>query len=64
MAGKQLFPSEPDGRRRLRYGTNRQVELSLQNELHDVAQKSLTEIAAKKELRRSLPLTDDQKLCA
>ena len=64
MAAKDIFPSESDGRKRLRYGTNRQVELSMQNELHDVARKSLSEIASKKELQRSIPLTDDQKLVA
>ncbi|XP_076446152.1 uncharacterized protein LOC143283739 isoform X2 [Babylonia areolata] len=63
MAGRDLHASGPSDRTRLRYGTNRQVEMSMQKELHDVAQKSLSEIAAKKEQRINVPLTDDQRLC-
>ena len=63
MASRDLFSSVADGRKRLRHGTNRQLELAMQSELHDVAQKSLSEISAKKESRRNATLTDDQKLC-
>ncbi|KAK7097844.1 uncharacterized protein [Littorina saxatilis] len=63
MSGRDLFSKVPIGRNRLRHATNRQVELSLQSELQDVAEKSLTEIASRKELRKNAPLTDDQKLC-
>ena len=63
MAGRDFYSSTNDGRKRLRHGTNRQLELAMQGELHDVAKKSLSEISAKKELRRNAPLTDDQKLC-
>lgn len=64
MDGKELFRDTPDGRKRFRFAANRQVELSVNGELNDVAKKSLFEIASNREHRKSTPLTDDQKLRA
>ncbi|XP_046576439.1 LOW QUALITY PROTEIN: uncharacterized protein LOC124284394 [Haliotis rubra] len=60
MAGRDLYPTLPDGRGSFRVGANRRVELSLQKELDDVAHRSLAEISSRKEAVRLAPLTDDQ----
>lgn len=51
-----------DERGSFRFGTNRQVEITLRSELDDVARKSITEIAIKRELNRMTPLDDQQKV--
>ncbi|XP_071127902.1 uncharacterized protein [Mytilus edulis] len=58
MAGRDL-PGREKGA--FRFGTNRQVEITLRSELEDVARKSITEIAVKRELNRMAPLDDQQK---
>ena len=40
--------------------TNRQQDLASQQELDDVAQKSLREIRARKQAERSRPLTEEE----
>lgn len=60
MAGRDLYPTLPDGRGSFRVGANRRVELTLQKELDDVALRSLAEISSRKEAVRLAPLTDDQ----
>lgn len=60
MPGKDLFPNSSNGRGAFRYGTNRKVELTLRQELDDVAQKSLSEIAANREYRRNAPLDEEE----
>ena len=62
MPGKDLYPDIPDDkqRSRFRHSTNRKVEIILQQELDDVAKKSITQIHAFKEARRNVPLTEEE----
>jgi hypothetical protein len=55
------MPGKDDDKGSFRFGTNRQVEITLRSELDDVARKSITEIAMNRELNRMAPLDDLQK---
>lgn len=55
------MPGKDDDRGSFRFGTNRQVEITLRSELDDVARKSITEIAMNRELNRMAPLDDLHK---
>ena len=58
--GKELFSSQKDIRGSFQYGTNRQVEITLNQELDDIARKSLTEIKSKKHLESMVPMTEEE----
>ena len=62
MTSKDLALHVPEGksRGRFRHATNRKVEIILQQELDDVAKKSITQINAFKEARKNAPLTEEQ----
>ncbi|XP_021358969.1 uncharacterized protein LOC110454008, partial [Mizuhopecten yessoensis] len=60
MPGKELFPNQQDPRGSFRYGTNRQVELTLRHELDDVAKKSVTEIIYNKQQKSKEPLDEEE----
>lgn len=59
MPGGELHPSNKNGSGSFRFGTNRQVELTLRKELDDMAKKSLNEISVKREERLKLPQSDE-----
>lgn len=59
MPGGELHSSNKNGTGSFRFGTNRQVELTLRRELDDMAKKSLNEIAVKREERLKLPESDE-----
>ncbi|XP_078324094.1 uncharacterized protein LOC111124594 isoform X6 [Crassostrea virginica] len=59
MPGGELHSSNKNGTGSFRFGTNRQVELTLRRELDDMARKSLNEIAVKREERLKLPESDE-----
>ncbi|XP_052720831.1 uncharacterized protein LOC128192291 isoform X6 [Crassostrea angulata] len=59
MPGGELHPSNKNGSGSFRFGTNRQVELTLRKELDDMAKKSLNEIAVKREERLNFPQSDE-----
>ncbi|XP_069130069.1 uncharacterized protein [Argopecten irradians] len=60
MPGEELFPNQKDPRGAFRYGTNRQVELTLRHELDDVAKKSVTEIIYNKQQKSKEPLDEEE----
>jgi hypothetical protein len=57
--GGELLPTNKNGTSSFRFGTNRQVELTLRKELDDMAKKSLAEIAVKREERLKAPPTEE-----
>ncbi|XP_061164225.1 uncharacterized protein LOC133173256 [Saccostrea echinata] len=59
MPGGELQPSNKNGTGSFRFGTNRQVELTLRKELDDMAKKSLNEIAVKRDERLKLPQSEE-----
>lgn len=57
--GGELQPTNKNGTSSFRFGTNRQVELTLRKELDDMAKKSLAEISVKREERLKAPQTEE-----
>lgn len=62
MSNKDLFPHLPNEskKRRFHHSTNRKEEIILQQELNDVAKKSINQINAFKEARKNVPLSEEE----
>ncbi|XP_013415730.1 uncharacterized protein LOC106177489 [Lingula anatina] len=62
MAGREIHPTDPSEKAPFRMGVSRKVELSLKQELDDLAKKSLSEISAYKQAMQMEPLSHEQRV--
>lgn len=62
MADRDIFPVVRDSRRTFRLRPNRNVELTIQNELEEVEKKSLRGILSNREQRKKELMCDEFKV--